>query len=81
MLEILILSAAIGVGGTRGPASEKEDALKALAKASYVQSGTDKKVKQFERRVLNKELKEYSGWIAGITKVATEKKLSFEWTF
>jgi hypothetical protein len=81
MIGILVLSTAIGVGASRGPASEADDAYKALAKATYIHTGTDKQIKAFEKRFTPKIIKEYGGWVAGITKVVTEKKVSFEWTF
>lgn len=81
MLSILILSTAIGVGASRSPAGETKDAYKALAKASYVQSGYNKKVKQLEKRAIPKDVREYGGWITGLTKIAVEKKISVEWTF
>jgi hypothetical protein len=81
MLGVFLLSTAIGVGASRGPASEANDAYKALAKATYIQTGTDKQVKAIEKRITPELVKKYGGWIAGVTKVVSEKKVSFEWTF
>lgn len=81
MFGILILSTAIGVGSTRGPASEKEDALKALAKATYIQTGVNKQVKELEKEYVPEELRKYGGVLTGIAKAINEKKVSFEWTF
>jgi len=81
MLNILLLTTAIGIGASRSPASESKDAYKAIAKATYIKSGYDKKVKQLEKKVIPKDVREYGGWITGLTKVAIEKKISVEWTF
>jgi len=81
MLGIFVLTTAIGIGASRSPASEEQDALKALAKATYIQTETDKQVKDLEKRYIPKELKEYGGWITGTTKAIVDKKVSFEWTF
>lgn len=81
MLGIFIMSTAIGVGASREPASEKKDAYKALAKATYIQSGANKRLKELEKEYIPKPLKEYGGIISGATKIMTEKKISFEWTF
>lgn len=81
MLGVFILSTAIGIGASRGPASEQEDAYKALMKATYLETDMDQKAKQFEKRYLPKELKEYGGWITGVAKIAKDRKISFEWTF
>jgi hypothetical protein len=81
MFGIMVLSVAIGVGTSQGPASTTNDAYKALAKASYIQTGTDKKVKVIEKNITPKIVKEYGGWIAGIAKIVNDKKISLEWTF
>lgn len=81
MLGVLVLSTAIGVGTSRSPASEEQNALKALAKATYIQTETDKKVRELEKKWTPEMIKKYGGWLAGITKVVSEQKVSFEWTF
>jgi hypothetical protein len=78
---VFILSAAIGVGASRSPASEQQDAYRALAKASYVYTGADKQIKQIEKKYTPEIFRKYGGWIAGITKAVNEQKISFEWTF
>ena len=81
MIEIFILSMAIGIGATRDPASENQDAYKALAKASYIQTGANKRIKELEVKYVPKPLKKYGSWITGTTKIVMDKKVSFEWTF
>ena len=81
ILGVFILSTAIGIGATRSPSSEEKDAYTALFKATYIETKFDKQLKQFEQKYVPKELKEYGGWITGVTKIAVEKKVSFEWTF
>jgi len=81
LLGIFVLSSAIGINSVRTPSSEKEDAYKALAKATYIQTNSDKKLKEIEKKYIPKELKEYGGWITGTTKIIVDKKISFEWTF
>lgn len=81
MLSIFLLTTAISIEVSRGPSGNSEDAYKALGKATYIQTGTDKAVSKLEKRYTPKLVKEYGGWIAGIAKAMSEKKISFEWTF
>ena len=81
MISIFILTTAIGIESSRSPSSESKNAYRALAKATYVQTNVDDKVKEIEKRVVPKSLKEYGGWITGIAKAVNEKKISMEWTF
>lgn len=78
---VFVLTTAITIEASRVPAGQAEDAYRALAKAIYVQTETDKVVKDLEKRYTPKIVKEYGGWIAGITKVMVEKQISLEWTF
>lgn len=81
MFGVFILTTAIGLEATRGPSGQVDDAYKALGKATYIQTGTDKMVKRLEKRYTPEVVKEYGGWIAGIVKVVKDQKVSFEWTF
>jgi len=81
LLGVFVLTTAISIEFSRGPTGKTDDAYKALGKATFVQTGTDKIVKQFEKRYTPKAVKEYGGWIAGIMKVVNDQKISFEWTF
>lgn len=81
MLNMLLLSTALGIGASRSPAAEQTRAYKALAKATYISSGANKQVKDIERKVISKDIREYGGWITGMSKLMIEKKISFEWTF
>lgn len=76
-----ILTTAIGINVTRNPASEEQDAYKALIKATYIQTGTDKQVKLLEKKYIPPHLKKYGGVISGLSKVILDKKISMEWTF
>ena len=81
ILGIFILTTAIGMEASREPAAEKRDAYKALAKATYIETGANKKLKELEKRYIPKDIKEYSGIISGVIKITTEQKFSIEWTF
>jgi hypothetical protein len=81
VFSVLILSSAIGVGASREPASEKKDAFKALSKATYLYTNTDKYVKNIEKKYIPSNIKKYGGTVAGISKAVFDKKISFEWTF
>lgn len=80
VISLLFLTTAIRVS-SRAPAGDYRDALTALSKATYIQTGTDKVAKHLEKKYVPKEVEEYGGWITVMTKVAVEKKVSLEWTF
>lgn len=75
------MSAAIGIGTTRSPSSEEKNAYRAVMKASYIETGADKRIKALEKIYIPKELKKYGAWITGTTRLVADKKISFEWTF
>lgn len=81
----LILSMAMTYQFAREPSGKSEDAMKAVAKASYIQSGVDKDVnkieKHLEQQYMPQVVKDYGGWIAAIVKVGTEHQISFSWKF
>jgi hypothetical protein len=81
MFGILILSTAISISNTRNLASNEQDAYRAIMKASYIQTGMDKQVKNIEKKYTPNYVKEYGGWITLTGKVITSKKISYEWTF
>lgn len=81
VLGIFILTTAIGIESTREPASESSNAYKALIKATYIQTDSEKLVKEFEKKYIPKIVKEHGLWITTTTKVIVEKKISMEWTF
>lgn len=81
MLSIFVLATAINIDASRSPASKTNDAYRALAKATYLQTGTDKHVKTLEKKYIPKKVKEYGGWITAAMKVVSEQKVSLEWTF
>lgn len=78
---VFILTTAISVGTYRGPASEYRDGATALAKAMYIETKTDKMVKNLEKQYVPKKVEEYGAWITAVSKAAIEKKVSVEWTF
>lgn len=57
------------------------EATKAVAKIMYIESGLNKKVEEWEKRYIPKKLKKYAVWPTLVIKVATEKRISYEWTF
>lgn len=77
---VFVLSASIGVTQF-ADASEERDALRALAKATYKQTNLDDRVKLLEKKYISPEMKKYGGWASLIIRVATEKRISAEWTF
>lgn len=81
----LIVTMAISYQFTRQPTGNSEDALKAAAKATYIQTGAEKDVNKIEKRLEEKYVpqivKDYGGWIAAIVKVGTEHQISFSWNF
>ena len=79
LLAPLVLATAIT--GSRTPAGQEQDALKALAKATYIESGLDKDVKRFEKEFLPDEVRKYGGWVTTIIKIERERQITYEWTF
>lgn len=69
----LIMSAVMTTGNN--------DAIKASYKASYKQTGLDAQVKVLEKKIIPKHWKIYGGWIISGFKIATEHKITFEFTF
>ena len=59
----------------------EREAAKAVAKIVYIESGINEKVVEWEKKYIPKKLKEYALWPTLIIKVATEKRISYEWTF
>jgi len=66
---------------TRSPAGNEQDAMKALAKATYKQTNLDDKVKVLEKKLLSKEVRIYGSWATTIVKIHLEKRVTYEWTF
>lgn len=81
MFSIFILTTSIGIGSSRGPSSEQEDAYKALAKATYIQTGADKRLKYLEKALIPDPIRKHGGTIASAAKIVIERRISFEWTF
>lgn len=81
----LILSMAMTYQFSRDPSGKTEDAMKAAAKATYIQSGADKEVDKLERKLeqkyIPKVVKDYGGWIAIAIKVGTEHQITYQWRF
>lgn len=77
----VVLTTAITFTPTTGSSSNVEDALKAVAKATYKQTGLNKMVKRLERKYISDEMRKYGGWAINIGKVFIERKVSYEWTF
>jgi len=77
----LILLTAIGVSTAKADNNQTNDALKALAKATYVHSGLNKKAKKLEKKYIPKPVKKYGAWVGIGYKIVVEKRISFEWTF
>jgi len=77
-INILILTTVIN---TRTPSSTSEDALTAMAKASYIQTGLDRKVKILKEKYVPESIRKNMGWMTLMIKITNEKKISYEWTF
>lgn len=81
VVSLLLLTTAISVSTYRSPAGDYRDAATALAKATYIETKTDKMMKTLEKKYVPKKIEEYGGWITAMTKIAVEKRVSLEWTF
>lgn len=81
MISALVLTSALTIQTTRCPANDETKAWTALAKATYVETGLDKKVKKLEKKYIHEKIRIYGGWTAQMIKISKEKKISYEWTF
>jgi hypothetical protein len=80
ILNPLLLSTAILLA----PEISKGDdtaAIRAFAKATYVQTGMNVSVKNIEKRLISDSMRTYGGYVALVTKVFTERKITYEFRF
>ena len=61
--------------------NSKEEAIKTVGKAMYVELEINKSVNRLEKKYVPKIVKEYGTWPTLLIKIITEKKASYEWTF
>lgn len=59
----------------------REEAVRAIGKALYKELDLDEPVKRLEKKLITKEIRENGKWIVIISKIAIEKRISYEWTF
>lgn len=76
LLGALILTTSISASSAGA-----DDAVKALMKASYKYTNTDKKVKEIEKRHIPQEWREIGGYTIMVARIFTEGKVSYEWRF
>lgn len=76
LMGVLILTTAISATNAGA-----DDAAKAIFKASYKYTQTDKMVKNLEKRYIPKELKRRGTYLLIAGRLATEGKISYEWSF
>ena len=77
----LILTTAIGLQLNGRQTSEANDALSAIAKASFISTGLNKKVKRWEKLYIPIPLRTYGAWITTIIKIEHDRMITFEWNF
>ena len=77
----LILSGFLAIGDPVGVALPDRDAPKYIAKALYREYDLNVVVKRLEKRHLKKEWRKYGGYIGLSIRIATEKRISYEWRF
>jgi hypothetical protein len=76
LLGALILSASISASNAGA-----DDAVKALAKASYKQMNLDEQLKRLEKKHVPKVVKHYGTYSIILARVIVENKISYEWRF
>lgn len=81
MIGKLIITSALAIQVARSPAQDEKQAWTAFMKATYIETGMDKKVKRIEKKYIPEKVRIYGGWTAQIIKIQQEKKISYEWTF
>jgi len=73
-----IISTAISIGPSSG---DTRGAMKVVGKIAYKSTHLDKKVKYWEKKYINKNTRIYGGYAITLSKILTEKKISYEWSF
>jgi len=81
LIGTFILTTAISITASRSPASNEGDAYRALTKATFLQTGVDVKVKEFEEEYINEDVRKYTGWTMIVIKISSEKRIGYEWKF
>ena len=81
----LILLLALGMGLLVHRANADEKMILTIAEAACKQTGTEKNVKRYvrklEKRYVPDDLKPYASWTFTLTKAAVERKIVYKWTF
>lgn len=80
ILNPLLLSSAILLSPELARGSETQ-ALRAFMKATYLQTGMDKSVKNIEKEYVTDSMRAYGGYVAVLAKVFTERKITYEFRF
>jgi hypothetical protein len=66
-------------------AASEQDAYRAIANATYIQSGVESNVsrleKHYERMYIDDDLKFYGGYTLAILKTISSRTLAFKWSF
>lgn len=77
----MLLTLCIAMTPNHAGANDKSQAIKYSARAYYIQSGLDKNMREFEKRIVPKDLRIYGGWIANIVKMSLERRVTYEYSF
>lgn len=82
LVNIFIMTSFIGVIPSAGSADNREKikAMNAIAKAMYVQSDLDIKVREIEKKYVPKQIRE-NAWIIITAKMIAEQEISYQITF
>jgi len=59
----------------------EERAYKAIAEATYKQTGMEAFVQAYERKNVPEPVREVIGWGMTATKIITEKQITYKWGF
>lgn len=65
-------------------ANDNEDyerALKAIGKIAYKEYNLDKKVKELEKKYIDKDLKKYGGYTILVADIVINQRIKYEWKF
>lgn len=77
-----VLSASLAVqNGNQVFDNPEEAALQHLGRALYVELKIDDVVKRIEKRHVPENLKTYAPYVIVVTRIVTERQVSYRWTF
>lgn len=77
----IVLATYLAIGSPNGVTMPDDQAPRYAAKALYKHLEWDQHVNRLEKRYLSKDLKKYGGYVILVTRVATERRVSYTWRF